>query len=175
MGYFDTLSSSAFKTNDDGQKLFFPWGTLGHGYIIPSDAEFERLQYRYKNVTVFSILVGIAAIIFLKSLLSIVAFLFIFIAAYMVWVRYQCRNLRPTQEKLTFSENATNQSRAYNPFILWLLEIISLIFIGIGVLMFLVDPANWLIAVLSLVLFGFSAVVLGRMIIIQRRDSGRRL
>ncbi len=67
MGYFDTLSSSAFKTKDDGQKLFFPWGTLGHGYIIPSDAEFERLQYRYKNVTVFSILVGIAAIIFLTE------------------------------------------------------------------------------------------------------------
>ena len=172
MGYFDTISSSAFKTKDDGQKLFFPWGTLGHGYVIPSDAEFERLQYQYKNVTVFSILVGIAAIIFLKSLLSIVAFMFVFIVAYMVWVRYQCRNLSPTQEKLTVSENVANQPRAYNPVVLWLLEIISLIFIGIGVLMFLVDPANWLIAVFSIVLFGFSAVVLGRLIIIQRRNSG---
>ncbi len=37
MGYFEALTSSSFKTTKGGQKLFFPWGTLGRGYVIPSE------------------------------------------------------------------------------------------------------------------------------------------
>jgi hypothetical protein len=38
MGYFDVLTVGCFKTAQDERKLFFPWGILGRGYIIPSAA-----------------------------------------------------------------------------------------------------------------------------------------
>jgi hypothetical protein len=38
MGYFDALTSNAFKTAPDGRKLFFPWGVLGRGYVLASGA-----------------------------------------------------------------------------------------------------------------------------------------
>jgi hypothetical protein len=37
MGFFNALTSSGFKTGQDGRKLFFPWGVLGRGYIIDSE------------------------------------------------------------------------------------------------------------------------------------------
>ena len=48
MGYFDALTSSAFKTADDGGKLFFPWGTLGRGYVLGSDEDYLRLRRQIK-------------------------------------------------------------------------------------------------------------------------------
>jgi len=44
VGYFDAVTSSSFKTTEDGRRLFFPWGTLGRGYVIGSDKEFGRLR-----------------------------------------------------------------------------------------------------------------------------------
>ncbi len=35
-GYFNALTAGYFKTGADGRKLFFPWGTMGRGYAIPS-------------------------------------------------------------------------------------------------------------------------------------------
>jgi hypothetical protein len=31
MGYLDALTSGSFKTTEDGERLFFPWGPLGDG------------------------------------------------------------------------------------------------------------------------------------------------
>ena len=55
MGYFDALTSSSFKTTEDGRRLFFPWGTLGRGYAIPSEEEFERLRRRVKAYLAISL------------------------------------------------------------------------------------------------------------------------
>ena len=44
MGYFDALTSGTFKTTPDGKRLFFPWGTLGRGYIVGTETDYERLR-----------------------------------------------------------------------------------------------------------------------------------
>ena len=63
MGYFDALTSSAFKTTEDGRRLFFPWGVLGRGYVL-SQSQYERLQ---KQVRIYTI-VALALIIAMSAL-----------------------------------------------------------------------------------------------------------
>src|SRR4051812_7202496 len=62
VGYFDALTSSSFKTTPDGRRLFFPWGTFGHGYIIGSEPEFRRLQrqLRIYLIVALSLIVGLS-------------------------------------------------------------------------------------------------------------------
>ncbi len=55
MGYFDALTSSAFKTTPDGRKLFFPWGPLGRGYEIEPTQNYETLRRRIKIWTIFGL------------------------------------------------------------------------------------------------------------------------
>ena len=38
-----------FKTDDDGNALFFPNGVMGKGYIIPSEEKKEKLRKLQKR------------------------------------------------------------------------------------------------------------------------------
>jgi len=35
MGYFEGLTASSFKTDENGQVTFYPWGKIGKGYDLP--------------------------------------------------------------------------------------------------------------------------------------------
>jgi len=35
MGYFEGLTASSFKTDENGQVIFYPWGKIGKGYDLP--------------------------------------------------------------------------------------------------------------------------------------------
>jgi hypothetical protein len=171
MGYFDSIANSAFKTKDDGQRLFYPWGTISHGYVIPSEEEYEKLLRDYKYVSLIAILIGIVAIIYLQNFLSIIAFMVVFIVAYMLWVRIRCRNLTPSLDKLTVGQSTSGQPRAFNTILLWVLDLASLAFVVLGVVILVINPGNWLIALGTILFFGVCAVVLSRMIIIKQRGA----
>lgn len=48
MGFLDRIKvDGPFQTAKDGRMLYFPW-PLGRGYIISSDAEFQRIQKKLK-------------------------------------------------------------------------------------------------------------------------------
>ena len=50
MGYFDGLVSGAFKKDAAGHTVFYPWGILGKGYVVPSVVEEERLRSFLKTM-----------------------------------------------------------------------------------------------------------------------------
>ena len=56
MGYFDGLTSGNFKTAPDGRRLFFPWGYLGRGYVLPSDN--TPTGYASQLKTYYVVLIG---------------------------------------------------------------------------------------------------------------------
>ena len=111
MGYFDALTSSSFKTAEDGRKLFFPWGTVGRGYVIPSEDEFERLRGHVKAYLVISLPLIIVVATW-NGLLGGVVVLPFLIVPYALWARAQCRRLTQTDEKLTLSESVASQPTA---------------------------------------------------------------
>jgi hypothetical protein len=169
MGYFDALTSSCFKTAHDGRKLFFPWGVLGRGYVIPSNADYERLRGQLKIYTIVSLLLIIAAAAF-RNYLAAFGIAAILILFYFGWARYLMRGLQPSEERMSLNESMATQAVHHGAIGLWVLEIISLLFVAIGLFMFFTDPSGHLLALGSIIFFGFCAVVLMRMIMLRRRS-----
>ena len=51
----------------------------------------------------------------------------------------------------------------------------ALAFVGLGIVIIVIDPGNWLIALGSIVFFGFCAGVGARMLVLRRRAATSRL
>src|SRR6266496_3352884 len=142
MGYFDALTSSAFKTADNGRKLFFPWGTLGRGYVLGSDADYVRLRGQIKvyMIAALGLIVVSGA---LQSYVVSAVVLPVLIGFYAVWMAYLLPRLGASDERLSLEESMMSQALGHNATMLWLLEISSLTFVGVGAFIFVFDPANW--------------------------------
>ena len=46
MGYFDGQASALFKRDESGGTVFYPWGVLGKGRLLP-DEEAEKRVFRF--------------------------------------------------------------------------------------------------------------------------------
>ncbi len=168
MGYFDGLTSGSFKTAQNGQKLFFPWGYLGRGYVLASEQDFERMRRQVKTYYVV-MLVAIVATSGTHAFMLSAAVAALAIVFYAVWARRQVARLQPAGEAMSFRESSTSQARAFGPRALWLLEVCSLLFVAGGIFMYAADPANRLMALFTVIFFGCCATAIGYMLVIRRR------
>jgi Ca2+/Na+ antiporter len=174
MGYFDALTSSCFKTAQDGRKLFFPWGVWGRGYAVASEQDYERLRRQVKAYMVVA-LVPIIVTAALQAYVGALVIGVLLVAFYLVWMRFLLRGLLPSDERLSVQGSMTAQARAHSAAGLWFLEIGALAFVGLGIVIIVIDPGNWLIALGSIVFFGFCAAVGARMLVLRRRAATSRL
>ena len=170
MGYFDALTSSSFKAGQDGRKLFFPWGVLGRGYIIDSDQRYDELRRLIKGYTIISLVSVIGSSSLLGTVASFVV-VGLLIGFYSIWMLYLLRDLRPSDERLSLRESTTSQAKAHNLVVLWLLEIGALAFVVAGIVIFVVDPRNRLVAVASTLFFGLCAAHATRMLVLRYRTE----
>lgn len=44
LGFYEAMTEGSFKTDAQGRQLFFPWGALVRGYVVPSNTERARLS-----------------------------------------------------------------------------------------------------------------------------------
>lgn len=173
MGYFDGLTSGSFKTGHDGQKLFFPWGYLARGYVIASEQDGERMRRQLKTYYVGMLVAIIATSVAHAFLLSaaVAGFAVVF---YAFWARRQVAGLQPAGETMSLRESSASQARAFGARSLWLLEICSLLFVAGGIFMYVEDPANRPMALLTLIFFGCCAAAIGYFLVIRGRTSADR-
>jgi hypothetical protein len=169
MGYFDALTSYAFKTAPDGRRLFFPWGWFGRGYIIGSGLDYERLRQRIKNYHIVAMVLTIGALALLGLLAGLVvaAAMTLF---YFAWTRYLRRGLQPSDETLSLQESIILQARAQSPVRLWIGEIFSIALVAGGILILVSDRGKWPIAIAAIVIFGLGAVASTFMLVLRRRS-----
>jgi hypothetical protein len=153
--------------------LFFPWGILGPGYVVPSEEAFRRLHKRVTSYHIASLLL-IIVVVAPGGLLGGVVLLPLLLAPYAIWVRAECRQLARATEKLTYSESVAAQARAHSNVGLWTLELAAVLFVGAGLVILIVDPASWLLGLAAIVFFGIGAVMIARLLIIRRRVRGNR-
>jgi Ca2+/Na+ antiporter len=172
MGYFDALTSGAFKTAKDGRRLFFPWGVLGRGYDLASERDYERLQRQIKIYMIATLVLVIGTGVMEAYVWSVIA-VALLIALYVVWAVYQLRRLPPADERLSLEESMTSQAVRHNAAVLWLMQIVSLVFVAAGILMLVLDPGNWLVALAATIFFGLCAAVFARMLILRSRQVPR--
>jgi hypothetical protein len=172
MGYFDALTSGAFKTANDGRRLFFPWGVLGRGYIIPSEQDYERLRRQIKTYMIVTLVLIIGASA-LQTYLAAGVITALLIVFYLVWARFLLRGLQPSYERLSMEESMTTQAVTHNAAFLWVMVIVALLFVAAGVLMLVFDPDNWPIALASTIFFALCAAVMARMLVLRSRRAPR--
>jgi hypothetical protein len=178
MGHFDALASSSFKTAAHGRRLFFPWGIWGRGYVIASEQDYQRLRQQIKTYYVVSLAVIIGSVV-LKIYFGDVfmaVFLGFFVAVslgfYLLWMRSLLPRLEPSSERLSREECMTTQARLHGAVGLWLLEIVALAFVGDGILLLILAPAqHWQTGLATIVLFGLCAIVVARMLVLRRRPA----
>ena len=61
MGYFDGIVDGNFKTTDDGVLLYYPFGVLGKGYVIPTNEKKQEIRKRLKWLYAVSLILIIAS------------------------------------------------------------------------------------------------------------------
>jgi Ca2+/Na+ antiporter len=169
-GYFNALTSGYFKTGADRRMLFFPWGTMGRGYAIPSAERYESMHRQLKIYMIVSLVLIIAPIAaqFYITGFAVAAALMVFYAA---WTPILKRGLEPSEERMTMRDNMATQARIHNKGMLWAMEIAAILFVAGGIAMLIFDPRQWYLALFVAVFFGFCAIVIGRMIMVRQRDA----
>jgi hypothetical protein len=97
MDYFDALARGPFKRTDDGRRLFFPWGPLGGGDAVPSEAEFDRLRRNVKAYLLMCVLLIPVAMAW-KGVAGGLTLLPLLLLPYVLWARAQRLRLRMIAE-----------------------------------------------------------------------------
>jgi hypothetical protein len=170
MGFFDALTSSSFKTGQDGRRLFFPWGVLARGYTIDSEQDYERLRRQVKGYMIVSLvlIIGLGS---LKGNLASIVIAGLLIGFYSIWMLYLLGRLKRSDERLSLRESITSQAHAHSLVVLWLLEIGAITFVGAGILMFVVDSRNRLITLTAILFFGLCAAKTTHMLVLRHRAA----
>lgn len=106
MGYFKRLADSSFKVDNQGNTLFFPWGILGRGYVLPN-IETEKKVRRFVTWYHF---IGLTLVLIIGPFLMLwsVAFALMIPTAIIAWwvqAKRFIKNLKQTEERLTLKEN----------------------------------------------------------------------
>jgi hypothetical protein len=171
MGYFDALASSSFKITSIG-KIFFPFGVLGRGYAIPTEAQYERLRRQVKTHTFVSLVVVIALMLVHQYLWGIAAAT-LSIIAYSGWAYIQTRALQPTGERLSYRESLSTQAHLHSKTFLWLMEGMSIVFAATGLIILTIQPDTWPMTLSAFIFFSTSAVIFARMLVL-RHELNRR-
>jgi hypothetical protein len=170
MGYFDGLTSGNFKTAQDGQKLFFPWGYLHRGYVLTSERDAERMRQQLKTyyIVLMAAIIGTSAI---HAFIVSAAVAALGIVFYAIWSRRQVAGLQPAGETMSFRESTVAQARAYGARRLWMLEGCALLLVAASIFIYVTDPTNRPMALLTLIFFGCCAAVIAYMLVIRGRAS----
>jgi hypothetical protein len=170
MGYFEALTSSAFKTTADGRRLFFPWGVLARGYELASEQDYERLRRQVKAYMIVSLVLVIGLGVLGAHLLAGIVVVLLLVS-YVVWVQFVLRGLRPSEERLSMHESMTTQAVTHSAGMLWAMLVVSLLFVAGGLVILAVDPGEWFLALASTLLFGACAIMVARMLFLRSRQS----
>ena len=154
--------TGVFKTGRDGRKLFFPWGPRSTSFVIPTEERYRRLRLQVTSYTIVSLLLIVGAMIWLPLYVTI-GVVFATTMIYSAWTPTLVRGLPLSAERMSRRDVMAAQ--------LWLLGIVALTFVAGGVVMLIADPDKWIVALITIVLFGACAVLVARTLVLRRRGT----
>ena len=175
LSYFDGLTAASFKTDPQGRTVFYPWGTLGSGYVLEDEEAHERVRTfvkRFYKAAIPAIIPPLAALSLygvLGILICSAVLMILILGWYTVAVNRITAGLAPSNEKLTVADTSASSAKAHSWTTLVLLTLGSFVFVAAGV--FLVSVGNVLIGMVTIVSFGLCAGVFAYMIIVKRRRT----
>ncbi len=170
MGYFDGLASGIIKKDVNNNSVYYPWGILGKGYVLPNA---ERESAIKKMV-----------ILFYQLFLALFAFFFIIFKnlpifgvgtiGLTIWFLYQSKQLTKdcpvSTEKLTLKEGYTNSAKAHNKTVLWILLGVSILF-TLGAVALVFNRKTLLLGLFFTPLFGACSWAIYYMIQVKNKQK----
>lgn len=132
MGYFDGLTAASFKKDAEGRDLFFLWGKLGKGRVIPSETEGAWVR-RYLKLYYIAVLVAIVPMLMISGeplqgrwLLTLGIFLLLALASLIpLWSR--TRAWAMAGERLSYGEVVSASAKAHGIVSLSVLIVLSIL------------------------------------------------
>ena len=155
MGYFDGMTDACFKTDAQGTTLFYKWGVLGKGYIIPSADKKDEIRKFLKLYYMISLPIIIVLGAFINWLLAT-----ILVIPFFIWFQIKIssltKDLAISNEKLTLKESYTNSAKGHNETTLWLLLIFSILMFlgGLFVLLIAKNLKGQILGIGCIIMFG---------------------
>jgi len=169
MGYFDGLTNGSFKKDKNGNSVFFPWGVLGKGRVLPDESTEMKVRgfvHRYYQVTL-PIVIGVGVIFgWLWS--------FLLVPLVGAWFYFGIKPLVSgcpySVDKLTLKEGYANSAASHNKFTLWLLFICSALFVLAGIFIASVAKSSgqMIFGLSSAAFFGACGTATGYMLKVKR-------
>lgn len=166
MNFLNALTSAYFKTAPDGSIVFYPWSLWVRGYTLASEQDRQRLQRQLK----IYLTVGFVLILLAMNMVSTLASFEIagaISAFYVLWMLYEIRHFSRSSEKLSVDESLTVQARAYNIVVLWLLLLLSIVAFGASIVVLVVKPGDWFVALTGIAFFGLILAKAIRMLVLR--------
>ena len=173
MGYFDGVTAAAFKKDSQGRELFFIWGKLGRGRVVPTEADGAAVRNYLKNYYI-CVIVGIVPAIMLggeafepRWFLAIGIFAILALAA-LVPLFLRTRQWAVADERLSYREAMSASASAHGAVSLWLLAGVSVLFVAVGLFLMLATDET-LIGLLCTLLFGACLGIFVWMLVMRGR------
>ena len=169
MDYFDGMADGKFKTDARGRLLFYPWGILGKGYVLPD-------EYKKKEIRKF---VKLCCIVFWPLMTGTAIFIgwkFSFIMLFLILLYYNfeaSKLLKGTpvaDEKLSFKEKYSSSARSHRLGTLWMIAIFSALFLLSSIAIFLRNKDARLFGLACVIFFAGSTFIHGYMIKLKMVD-----
>jgi hypothetical protein len=174
MGYFDGLVDAVFKTDLNGQSVFYPWGVLGRGRVLkdPVAAQAAKLflrrwyQVMLGSAVVLSLVFTSRSLSFPIKFGAAVAYAVVFIGWFFLRTRALVAGTEFSDERLTIRESHANTAARFSRGMLWGFLLIALLMTVGGVWMVTSRASKLdLLAGWTLIVMGpFCAVVFTRML-----------
>jgi hypothetical protein len=173
MGYFDGLTAAAFKKDSQGRDLFFIWGKLGKGRVVPTEADGASVRGYLKNYYV-GVILGVVPMIMLAGkafeprwFLTIGIFMVLALAA-LAPLFLRTAQWEVADERLTYREAMSASAAAHGAGSLWFLIVLSALFVAAGLFLLFATDAT-LIGLLCTLFFGGCLGVFLWMLTVRRR------
>ena len=170
MGYFDGLASAIIKKDKDGNAVYYPWGVLGKGYVLPS-AERET---EIKNMVIlfYQLFFGVffVHLFLLKNALIFALLVLALVIWFLVKSKQLTKDCPKSGEKLTLKEGYTNSAKAHNKTVLWILLVVAVI-ATLGGIALLFTSKLFISGLIMTLLFGTSSAAIYYMIQVKNKQA----
>jgi len=172
MDYFDGMTDGKFKTDAQGRFLFYPWGVLGTGYVLPDEPKKQQIRKFVKLCCVLFWPLMIGTIIFVGWAFSFVM-LFLILLYYGFETSKFLKGVPVTGDRLTLRESYANSAKSHNLGTLWMMTIFSALFLLSSFAILKHNKDAWLFGLVSVIFFGASTFAHGYMIKAKRLSRSK--
>ncbi len=171
MGFLDNLTRKALQTDQDGRYIYYPL-PLSQGYIIPSEAEFQRITKNLKKYYLGSFLLFLVSLALIPVIGKqadlrggiLVIYLIILLE---IWLYCLYRHLKQADGGLTFHERIVKRATRVPIELLISYEIVCIGFVIAAIFIICIDWRHWIYSLSSLIaigFFGYRGVIVTKML-----------